>query len=286
MAETSPPGVHVSASALAAPVAPSTHLRRLILGGAFLVGLAAAILPDSPPAAAQAPKAQATITDDAGKTVTITAGPGGVETKIERKPANPPAGGAGDAADPDEPAVVIEKQRKRVHVGIGSDREFDSFNQLVETEPWLAVLIFMSVLLVFLVPLLIIIAVIWYKVRKTRMLNETMLRLAEKGVVPAGDAMQAIAGSRQADYIAAAASTAPLLEQARAVRKRAAWSDLRKGIIMTAIGLGLTFFSMLDDGSPNGIGLVLLFVGVGYVILWWFEDRQLPPAAGGPPSGA
>ena len=43
---------------------------------------------------------------------------------------------------------------------------------------------------------------------------------------------------------------------------------------------------MLDDGSPNGLGLVLLFVGMGYVMLWWFEDRQLPPAAGGPPSGA
>jgi hypothetical protein len=148
------------------------------------------------------------------------------------------------------------------------------------------VLIFMSVLLVFLVPLLIIIAVIWYKMRKTRMLNETMVKLAERGMVPAGEAMQAIAGSRQADYIATAMPTATLLEQARAVRRRAAWSDLRKGIIMTAVGLGLTFFSMLDDGSPNGIGLVLLFVGVGYVILWWFEDRQLPPAAGGPPSGA
>ena len=70
------------------------------------------------------------------------------------------------------------------------------------------------------------------------------------------------------------------------MRKRAAWSDLRKGIIMTAVGLGFTFYSMLDDGSPNGLGLVLLFVGLGYVILWWFEDRQLPPAAGGPPSGA
>ena len=276
----------MSASALAAPVAPSTHLRRLILGGAFLVGLAAAILPDSPPAAAQAPQAHATITDDAGKTVTITAGPGGIETKIENKSGTPPAAGAGAAAEPDEPAVVIEKKRKRIHVGVGGDREFDSFNQLVESEPWLAVLIFSSVLLVFLMPLLIIIAIIWYKMRKTRMLNETMVKLAEKGMVPPGEAMQAIAGSRQSDYIAAAASTAPLLEQARALRKRAAWSDLRKGVIMTAVGLGFTFYSMLDDGSPNGIGLVLLFVGLGYVILWWFEDRQLPSAAGGPPTGA
>jgi len=285
MAETTFfPGANVSASTVLASVAPSTLPRRLILGGAFLVGLAAAILPDSPPAAAQAPKAHATITDDAGKTVTITAGPGGVETKIENKSGTPPAPDA--TAEPDAPAVVIEKKRHKVHVGVGGDREFDSFNQLVETEPWLAGLIFMSVLLVFLVPLLIIVALIWYKMRKTRMLNETMVKLAEKGMVPAGDAMQAIAGNRQADYLASAAPMAPLLEQARMVRKRAAWSDLRKGVIMTAVGLGFTLYSMLDDGSPNGLGLVLLFVGLGYVILWWFEDRQLPPAAGAPPSGA
>ena len=47
---------------------------------------------------------------------------------------------------------------------------------------------------------------------------------------------------------------------------------------------------MFDDRSPNWIGLVLLFLGIGYVFLWYFEDRQiaaapasapLPPPAGG-----
>jgi hypothetical protein len=61
------------------------------------------------------------------------------------------------------------------------------------------------------------------------------------------------------------------------VGKRAAWSDLRKGVIMGGIGLGLTFYSMLADGEANGLGLVLLFVGIGYCALWYFEDRQLGP---------
>ena len=52
---------------------------------------------------------------------------------------------------------------------------------------------------------------------------------------------------------------------------------------MGAIGLGLVFYSMLDDGSPNGLGLVLLFVGLGYIVLWYFQERQadrtgLPPS--------
>ena len=35
---------------------------------------------------------------------------------------------------------------------------------------------------------------------------------------------------------------------------------------------------MLDDGSANSVGLVLLFVGIGFVVLWYFEERQLDAA--------
>jgi hypothetical protein len=31
---------------------------------------------------------------------------------------------------------------------------------------------------------------------------------------------------------------------------------------------------MVEEGSANWFGLVLLFVGVGYIVLWYFEDRQ------------
>ena len=30
---------------------------------------------------------------------------------------------------------------------------------------------------------------------------------------------------------------------------------------------------MFDDGTPNSVGLILLFVGLGYCLLWFFEDR-------------
>jgi hypothetical protein len=61
--------------------------------------------------------------------------------------------------------------------------------------------------------------------------------------------------------------------------------------VMGAIGLGLVFYSMLEDGSANALGLVLLFVGLGYIVLWYFEERQItppspprPPAPPAPPS--
>ena len=94
----------------------------------------------------------------------------------------------------DRHGIRVEKGRKHVTVeGLGTDREYDSFESFVQDAPWLAGLVFMVVLLVFLMPLLIIALLIWYKVRKNRMLNETMLKLAERGVVPPAEAMAAIA---------------------------------------------------------------------------------------------
>ncbi len=182
------------------------------------------------------------------------------------------------------------KKHKRVIVGLGgTDREYDSFDQFVHEDQALASMVFGIVFVVFLTPVLIIGLVIWYKLRKNRMLNETMMQLAEKGVVPPAEALQALNTGRTSAAVDTMAARTPLVEQAKALRTRAAWSDLRKGVILGAVGLGLTFFSMLDDGTPNSVGLVLLFLGVGYAVLWFFEDRQLaapsnvppPPPAGG-----
>ena len=135
------------------------------------------------------------------------------------------------------------------------------------------------VALVFLSPVLAIALILWYRMRKARMLNETMLKLAEKGVVPPAEALGALAGNPSA-ALAAAPSAAPIYEQAKQIRRRAAWSDLRKGVLLGGSGSASPCGDVLDDGSPNGLGLVLLFVGIGYIVLWWFEDRQFAPTSG------
>ena len=76
------------------------------------------------------------------------------------------------------------------------------------------------VFIVFLTPILIIALVIWYKVRKTSMQNETMLKLAEKGIVPPGEAMQAIGTGRVEAALGRSPPAAPLVEQARACAGR------------------------------------------------------------------
>jgi hypothetical protein len=218
-------------------------------------------------------------------------------------PAAPKAPQAAEAAEePDEPATPKAKERRKPKATVGvtidddtgsvrvtggdGSREFDSFEAFVQQAPWIAGLVFAVTFLVFLTPILIIALVIWYKMRKTRMLNETMLKLAEKGVVPPAEAYGAIASGTAA--MQSAPSAAPLYQQAKEVRRKAVWSDLRKGVIVGAVGLGFTFYSMLDDGSPNFVGLVLLFVGLAYIVLWYFEERQVtasvPPPPPAPPT--
>lgn len=301
-----------------------TPPRRLILGAAFALGLVAALPPHTPAVLAAGPAiviVQADAQRQGGSTAAEKA-PNGAKAGDAKAgvamPAPPPlptppvppsatpdadAPGAADAdvdaestpkgkVTVDNHRIVIEKGGKRVRVGVlGRDREYDSFEQFVQDAPWLAGLVFLTVLLVFLVPLLIIVLLIWYKMRKNRMANETMLKLAERGVLPPTTAMDAVA-SGNAVSMAAAATAAPAgtpaYEHARALQRRTVWSDLRKGIILSGVGLGLTAFSMLDDGTPNSVGLIFLFVGLGYCLLWYLEDRARTPQrdpTGTPPAG-
>jgi len=244
--------------------------RRFVLGIALVAGLACGIAASGHRADVTSPIAAAM----ASETLVLAA-----DSTEPAAPAQaePPAKARGMDAEISigEGGVTIRNRggRDEPRVEIG-DAEFDSFEQFVEKAPWLAALVFLVVALVFLTPVLILAVIVWYKMRSNRMRNETMLKLAERGVVPPGDAIAAMSPGA-ANALEKMPSTAPLYEQARQVRKRAAWSDLRKGIVMLGIGLGLSFWSMLDDGEPNGFGLVLLFVGIGFVVLWYFEERQM-----------
>ena len=297
----------------AADLAPPRFPRQVILGAAFLIGLAVALAPRTPavhaqePKAPPAPTAPAPKSQSASKTITITDGRGSeakIEVKDDRNPAGKGSATPGDSPDDEEitgdagrsgkRGIVIGKHGRVQIDGLGMDREFDSVGDFVHDEPAIAAMVVAIVTVVFLAPVLIIALILWYRIRKTRMMNETMLKLAEKGVVTSGDALDAIAGGKPgAAALQTAAATAPIYEQAKQIRRRAAWSDLRKGVLTGGVGLALIFYSMLDEGAPNGLGLVLFFVGAGFIVLWWFEERQLSPPKGTsigssppPPGGA
>jgi hypothetical protein len=307
----------------AANLAPPLFPRRLVLGAAFLIGLAFALAPRTAPVHAQEPKATATApapkAQSASKTVTLSDGRGveaRIEVKDQRDSAAKGSATPGDSPDAEDSTatdggksgaashgVTIGKHGRIRIDGLGTDREFDSVGEFVHDEPAIAGMVVAVVSVVFLSPVLAIGLILWYRMRKARMLNETMLALAEKGVVTSGDALEALARGKPSAALQAAAAAAPMYEQAKQIRRRAAWSDLRKGVFTGGVGLALMIYSMLDEGAPNGLGLVLFFVGVGFLVLWWIEERQLAaptvaapgtgpsigasgPTSGGPPPSA
>jgi len=264
---------------------PSRLFRRLVLGTAFFLGLAVALVPRTPAVHAQEPKAPAATAPKPGsKSMSISDGRG-AEIKIDVSESPRPPGKSESATSPDSAASPESssedrrgKSKKRARVTIDNldtDQEFDSFDQFVRDQPALAAMVVGIVSVVFFAPVLAIALILWYRMRKARMLNETMLKLAEKGIVPSADALDALSGGKQP------AAAATYYEQATQVQRRAAWSDLRKGVLISGVGFALSVHSLMTSRSPNVVGLVLLFVGLGFVVLWWFEQRHLvPPAAG------
>lgn len=286
--------------------APTPALRRLILGSALLLGLVAGLpwktadvlaqtpaapsapvapvapTPPSPPATPAAAPVSPPNLDQSP--ATKTKGDHGITARIEIDTADDAAPGTDAGKDKGDVrhGIVVEKGGKKVRVvGTGDDRQL--LEEIAHKSPAVAGTVVGIVAIVFLSPALIVALFIWYRIRKARMLNETLLRLAERGIVPPAEAMQALGAGELPASVANAGTVpgAPLAAKAPDIRTRAAWSDLRKGILAGAVGLGLTLFSMLDDGTPNSIGLILLFVGGGYCVLWWFEARHSTPPTGG-----
>ena len=54
-------------------------------------------------------------------------------------------------------------------------------------------------------------------------------------------------------------------------------SDLRKALVWLAIGLGIGLTGWVFSGNPKAmaLGLVFDFIGVGYLIVWKMEPKQI-----------
>jgi len=203
-----------------------------------------------------------------------------VQTPPPASPPPPlPAAAATDstAAPADDSATADERDdsfpfgRHRGRIQID---DFDSFKQAMDVAPWIVGVVFLVLGSIFLTPIILLVGIIWYKLRKTRLQNDAVLKLAERGVMPSAQAVDAVmAGTPPAQAVPPAIAAA--VPQAVATRRRAVWSDLRKGVLLVAVGLALVLYSITDAGEANWLGLVLLFVGAGYIALWWLEDRHL-----------
>ena len=104
----------------------------------------------------------------------------------------------------------------------------------------------MSIILGIGAPIALVGLILWYKSRKTHLIHETALKLAEKGQpVPP----ELFLGAEEP------------------------FSDLRRGVVLVGLGLGLALF-MYQMDKPWSLGLIPLFMGVGYLVVWKLDTGR------------
>jgi hypothetical protein len=106
-----------------------------------------------------------------------------------------------------------------------------------------------SVVFIFGTPIVLVALILRYRTKQAHLLHQTILTMVEKGVpVPA-----------------------ELLNPPRRAK-----SDLRSGIALMAVGLGLTIFFAVTTGNSGawGIGMIPLLLGIGFIIAWKIEGRN------------
>jgi uncharacterized protein DUF6249 len=120
-------------------------------------------------------------------------------------------------------------------------------------------IVVVSLLTVFGAPVLIVAVIMYFGFSKSRMQHRTVRMLAEKGQpIPA----------------------ALLAPPTPAVRLR---SDMRRGVVLTMIGVGIMLFLGATNEWEGGswtLGLIPLLIGVGYLVVWKLEGgkkNEIPP---------
>ena len=111
-------------------------------------------------------------------------------------------------------------------------------------------IVFMSI---FGAPVLIVAVILYFGFSRSRMQHRTIRMLAEKGQ-PIPPAL--------------------LAPPTPAVRQR---SDIRRGVVLTMIGIGLmVWLGAINDweGGAWSLGLIPFLIGLGYLIVWKLEGKK------------
>jgi Domain of unknown function (DUF6249) len=164
------------------------------------------------------------------------------------------------------PATKIEqairkKHKKHFGVTIGDhDKDLDALDRLGEEKSkdipeFVIPIVAITLLTVFGAPVLIVGLIMYFSFSRSRAMHRTVRMMVEKGQ-PVPEA---------------------LLNPPPAQRQR---SDLRRGVVLTMIGIGLmAFFGAVNDweGGSWTLGLIPFLIGVGYLLVWKLDTKKDNP---------
>lgn len=162
---------------------------------------------------------------------------------------------------------IKKKQKKHFKFSI-NDHDEDSDSSASSSDshddvPWMAIpIVAIIFIMVFGAPVAIVFVIMLMNYFRVRSLHRTVRMMVEKGQpVPA----------------------ALLSGPASIVKPR---SDLRRGVVLMAVGIATVMFFGIDDGWHDGawaLGLIPGLIGVGYLIVWRLEGPGRKPMTDNPP---
>ena len=156
----------------------------------------------------------------------------------------------------------IEKKLKGHH-GIAIDGDEADLKRIKSDDipEFVIPIVAITMLTIFGAPVLIVAVIMYFGFSRNRMMHRTIRMMAEKGQ-PIPPAL--------------------LAPPTPAVRQR---SDMRRGVVLCMVGLGLMlFFGAVNEweGGSWAIGVIPFVIGLGYLLVWKLEgkkDISSPPPA-------
>jgi Flp pilus assembly protein TadB len=157
--------------------------------------------------------------------------------------------------------AIRKKQKKHFSFTIDDhDKDLDSLDKLghgdsKDIPAFVIPIVAITMLTVFGAPVLIVALIMYFSFSKSRAMQRTVRMMVEKGQ-PVPEA---------------------LLNPPPAQRQR---SDMRRGIVLTMIGIGLMmFFGAVNDweGGSWTLGLIPFLIGVGYLLVWKLDTKKDNP---------
>jgi hypothetical protein len=157
--------------------------------------------------------------------------------------------------------AIRKKHKKHFGLTIGDhDKDLDRLDRIGDEKSgdipeFVIPIVAITLLTVFGAPVLIVGLIMYFSFSKSRNLNRTVRMMVEKGQ-PVPEA---------------------LLNPPPAQRQR---SDLRRGVILTMIGIGvIVFLGAVNDweGGSWSLGLIPFLIGAGYLLVWKLDTKKDNP---------
>jgi hypothetical protein len=192
-------------------------------------------------------------------TATIATSPASALTPVASPAISPTA--PTDLADKIHRRIDKKLQQKGLHFSVTDDDETDGVHH-GEVPGEVIPIVAIVMMAVFGAPVLIVAVILYFTFSRNRMMHKTIRMMVEKGQpVPA----------------------ALLAPPAPAQRQR---SDMRRGIVLVMVGVGIMLFlGAVNDweGGAWAIGIIPFLIGTGYLLVWKMEGGQKAAPDNPPP---